>query len=222
MIHNYPIKESMRTGMLLAATAGFIDAYTFTIHDMRFASFQSGNLLQIGLNVAGGKWLHALLYFWPVFAFLIGTSFNQLLKHFAKNRHQSHTMIALLVELIGLIVVALLEYNNISADIILPLLAFFMAIQADTFNLIHGMPYMTILSTGNLRTLSSGLTNGLLWHDKESLHRAGRVAPVILAFFISAILAFFAIQLFHQGALFIAPILILGLLILVNREEKQE
>ncbi|CAM4244838.1 YoaK family protein [Weissella hellenica] len=221
MIHHYPIKESMRTGMLLAATAGFIDAYTFQIHDMRFASFQSGNLLQIGLNVADGKWLHALIYFWPVFAFLIGTSFNQFLKQFAKKHQQSHTMLALLVEFIGLFGVALLEYHTISSDIILPLLAFFMAIQADTFNLIHGMPYMTILSTGNLRTLSSGLTNGLLWHDKQALHRAGRVAPVILAFFVSAILAFFAIQLLHQGALFIAPILILGILILVKREEKR-
>ncbi|MFC6179134.1 YoaK family protein [Weissella sagaensis] len=220
MIHHYPIKESMRTGMLLAATAGFIDAYTFQIHDMRFASFQSGNLLQIGLNIANGKWLHALIYFWPVFAFLMGTSFNQLLKQFAKKHQQSHTMIALLIEFIGLVGVALLEYHTVSSNIILPLLAFFMAIQADTFNLIHGMPYMTILSTGNLRTLSSGLTNGLLWHDKSALHRAGRVAPVILAFFASAILAFFAMQLLHQGALFIAPILILGILVLVNREEK--
>ncbi|MGV3186095.1 YoaK family protein [Weissella paramesenteroides] len=216
----YPVKESRRTGMLLAATAGFIDSYTFSAHDMRFASFQSGNLLQVGLNIAGGKWLHATIYFWPIFAFLLGSAFNQVLKAYTNKSLRSHTLSALIVEFFGLLLVASLELQSVSANIILPLLAFFMAIQADTFNKIHGMAYMTILSTGNLRTFSSGLTNWLIYHDEMAFRRAIRVGPVILAFFFSAILAYFAIHFLHQAALFVAPLFLLCVIILVNHEEK--
>ena len=48
--------------MLLAGTAGYIDSYTFAFHDNRFASFQSGNLLQLSINVASGKWHAASLF----------------------------------------------------------------------------------------------------------------------------------------------------------------
>ena len=222
MINNqhYPIKESRRAGMLLAATAGFIDSYTFSVHDMRFASFQSGNLLQVGLNIAGGKWLHATIYFWPVLAFLLGSAFNQILKVYTNKSHQSHTLAALIVECLGLLLVAILELQSVSANIILPLLAFFMAIQADTFNKIHGMAYMTILSTGNLRTFSSGVTNWLIYHDEMALRQAVRVGPVILAFLFSAIIAYFAMQFLQQAALFIAPLFLIGVIILINREGK--
>lgn len=222
MINNqhYPIKESRRAGMLLAATAGFIDSYTFSVHDMRFASFQSGNLLQVGLNIASGKWLHAAIYFWPVFAFLLGSAFNQILKVYTNKSHRSHTLAALIVECLGLLLVAILELQSVSDNIILPLLAFFMAIQADTFNKIHGMAYMTILSTGNLRTFSSGVTNWLIQHDEMALRRAVRIGPVILAFLFSAIIAYFAMQFLQQAALFIAPLFLIGVIILINREEK--
>ena len=43
-------KESLLVALLLAMNTGFVDAFTFFHFDGRFASLQTGNLIQTGIN----------------------------------------------------------------------------------------------------------------------------------------------------------------------------
>lgn len=113
--------------MLLAGTAGYIDSYTFAFHDNRFASFQSGNLLQLGINVASGKWHTASLFFWPVIAFFVGAVLNQIIKKASFKNEVQWEERSVFIELLGVLFVAFLELAHVNSLIVLSVLAIFMA-----------------------------------------------------------------------------------------------
>lgn len=45
------MSESMRLGMLLAMSGGFMDAYSYIQRDQVFANAQTGNMLLFGVNL---------------------------------------------------------------------------------------------------------------------------------------------------------------------------
>lgn len=204
----FPYKESLRVGMLLAGTAGYIDSYTFAFHDNRFASFQSGNLLQLGINVASGKWHTASLFFWPVIAFFVGAVLNQIIKKASFKNEVQWEERSVFIELLGVLFVAFLELAHVNSLIVLSVLAIFMAMQADTFSKLRGMPYATVLSTGNLKTFGATWANGFLNHDKSQFIKTRNVGLVIASFLGAAIIAHFLGLMIGDYTLFGAPILL--------------
>jgi uncharacterized membrane protein YoaK (UPF0700 family) len=205
----FPYKESIRVGMLLAGTAGYIDAYTFAFHDARFASLQSGNLLQLGINIASGDWTRALTFFWPVVGFALGAMLDQAIKKFAGKTTWQWEEYSVLVEAIGVALVAIMEMLHVSGGVVIPTLAIFMAIQADTFGKLRGMPYATVLSTGNIKTFGATLANGLLNYDKSQFIKTRNIGMVMLSFFVAAIISHFAAGFLGGATLLGAPILLL-------------
>ncbi|MDR3190423.1 MAG: DUF1275 domain-containing protein [Lactobacillaceae bacterium] len=205
------MKESLRVGILLTATAGFVDSYTFAFHDARFASFQSGNLLQFGVNLAAGNFSKAMIFFWPITFFMIGAGLNQLVKRYRFINDIQWEELSVLIEAFGVAIVAILEVLHFPAEVNLSILAMFMSIQADTFSKLRGAPYATIMSTGNLKTLGAMLASFLISHDKASLKKARNIFIVILGFIGGAIVAHFIGMAVHGWAMFV-PV---GLLLLI-------
>ena len=216
--HNFAYKESLRVGMLLTATAGYIDAYTFAFHDEKFASFQSGNILQLGINLASGHFIMALQFLAPILGFLLGAMLNQVIKQIAQRRQTAWEPLAVLVELVGILFVALLEIMHVPSLLVISLLGLFMAIQADTFGKLRGMPYATVLSTGNLKTFGATIANGLLKHDAAEFIKTRTVGVVILAFFSAAVLSHFITLLIGDWALLLAPLFLLGVLFFIRQD----
>ena len=46
------MSESIRLGMLLAVSGGFMDAYSYIERDHVFANAQTGNMLLLGVNLS--------------------------------------------------------------------------------------------------------------------------------------------------------------------------
>ena len=46
------MSESIRLGMLLAASGGFMDAYSYLVRDRVFAKARTGNILLFGVNLS--------------------------------------------------------------------------------------------------------------------------------------------------------------------------
>ncbi|MCM0582520.1 DUF1275 domain-containing protein [Weissella diestrammenae] len=196
------MKESIRVGMLLALTAGFIDSYTFAFHDARFASFQSGNMLQFGVNFARGDWSHALTFFWPVLFYLFGSALNQIIKRVRYINDLQWEELSVLVEASGIFFVAILEIFKVPSELPLSILAIFMAMQADTFTKLRGAAYVSTMNTGNLKTLGAMLTSFALTKQHEELMRARNTAAIIASFIFGAIIAYYIGHTIQGWAMF--------------------
>ena len=71
--------DSLQMGLLLAATGGFLDAYTFVARGRVFANAQTGNLVLLGLRAFEAD-PQALRYLVPVCAFVLGIVLSEFLK----------------------------------------------------------------------------------------------------------------------------------------------
>ena len=70
--------DSLQMGLLLAATGGFLDAYTYVARGRVFANAQTGNLVLLGLRAFETD-PQALRYLVPVCAFVLGIVLSEFL-----------------------------------------------------------------------------------------------------------------------------------------------
>ncbi|QIL50135.1 DUF1275 domain-containing protein [Weissella coleopterorum] len=216
---NRKMKESVRVGALLAATAGFIDSYTFAFHDGRLASFQSGNMLQFGVYLARGNLNHALIFIWPALAFFFGAMFNQVVKRIRYVNQFQWEEFSILFEILGITVTAILEIMHAPSVLILSLLAISMALQTDTFTKLHGAPYVTTMFTGNLKRLGVALASYGLNHQSSELTKARNIGLIIASFLSGVVLATFVGIKLAGWALFlpVLALLVIWLIITADR-----
>ena len=80
-ISTHPIQERLPIALLLATNSGFVDAYTFQYHGERFASLQTGNIIQAGISLARGQFNYASSFLLPILFFLLGAAFNNIINH---------------------------------------------------------------------------------------------------------------------------------------------
>lgn len=64
------MSETFCLGALLAVTGGFLDAYTYLTRGRVFANAQTGNLVLLAMNLAGGQFQKAQYYLIPILAFI--------------------------------------------------------------------------------------------------------------------------------------------------------
>ena len=68
---NITPSEMFFTGILLAFTGGFLDAYTYILRGNVFANAQTGNIVLLGINIANGNISKVIYYFVPILAFAL-------------------------------------------------------------------------------------------------------------------------------------------------------
>ena len=64
--------------LILMLVAGFYGAYTFSIRGGVFCNAQTANFVMMAMSLGKGEWLHALYYFIPMSAYLLGTMVSEL------------------------------------------------------------------------------------------------------------------------------------------------
>ena len=181
----HPIQERLPIALLLATNSGFVDAYTFQYHAERFASLQTGNIIQAGISLARGQYHYALSFLIPILFFLLGAAFNNILKHKFKPGKLSTQQHSLIVEAVGISLLVLVQ-TQISSTAFITLLSFFLAIQLDAFPKVHGLPFTSVMSTGNLRHVGANLMTYVYTKNKTALRNAGLFSLIILAFLFGA------------------------------------
>jgi uncharacterized membrane protein YoaK (UPF0700 family) len=216
-LHSAQRPDKLRIGLLLAMNAGFVDAYTFFFNHERFASLQTGNVIQTGIYLARGQFGVAWTFLLPILFFALGAGVNYLLKTFVHSSltWQHHSTI---VQLVGIALVTIFARPLPDAWFV-ALLAFFMAIQADTFTKLRGMPFASVMSTGNVKTLGSNLMQYAHTHDKKALKNSGIFFGIVFFFGFGAWLSTVLTDAFSHWALLGSSVILMIVLWLLNDEK---
>ena len=192
------MSETIKLGILLALSGGFMDAYSYIQRDQVFANAQTGNMLLFGVNLSGGNLRGALHYFFPVFAFAIGIAIAELVR--AKERDLLHwRQVAVLFEGIILVGVAFIPLDmNLIAN---SLTSFACGIQVESIRKIRGNGIATTMCIGNLRSGTQNLCNFIRKKDKEDFKKAVLYYGIIVCFVTGAVIGNFFIHMFHERAI---------------------
>ncbi|WP_127849769.1 YoaK family protein [Lacticaseibacillus hulanensis] len=212
MTEKFPITERLPLGLLLAANAGALDAYTYVAHGGVFAGLQTGNMILMGVSAGRGDWHDFTAHLIPFLVFAVGTAFIRSLQH-ALNTPEAKRRRAVIVLLFeaGMAVVTALVAPHVSDTVTSSLVAIIAAAQLQEFRRLRGKPYMSIMMTGNLRTAAEGFFDWLVRHDHSQLIAARDSAGAIIALILGATISGLAAHLFGAVGIIIAsPILIVA------------
>ena len=190
------MSETIKLGILLALSGGFMDAYSYIQRDQVFANAQTGNMLLFGVNLSEGNLRGALHYFFPVFAFAIGIAIAELVR--AKERDLLHwRQVAVLFEGIILVGVAFIPLDmNLIAN---SLTSFACGIQVESFRKIRGNGIATTMCIGNLRSGTQNLCNFIRKKDKEDFKKAVLYYGIIVCFVTGAVIGNFFTYVPRKG-----------------------
>ena len=176
--------DSLQMGLLLAATGGFLDAYTYVARGRVFANAQTGNLVLLGLRAFEAD-PQALRYLVPVCAFVLGIVLSEFLKARKRALHPVNWRQAVLgVEALVLVAAAFLPeaWNNlVNAGI-----SFACAMQVQAFRKVNGYAFASTMCIGDLR---SGVEAFCIWrktHEPRAKDRMVRYFGIIFLFALGA------------------------------------
>ena len=155
------VPEKLRIAVLLSFISGYINAFTYNNAGELFAGAQTGNVIFMALYFAKGNFEKAVEFLIPIISFMIGQIFIYCFRNFFQRRgrkgyiHSSLLMLFIMIMLIVLL--PFFDYHFIVVT-----LAFFAAIQSDTFQRLRGFSYATIMMTGNVKNAPRLLIQGLV------------------------------------------------------------
>lgn len=217
---SYRIFERLRVAMLLTFISGYIDAFTFHTQGGRFAAVQTGNLINMSLNLAQGEFSKSFNYFIPIFIFSFGQWFNYFLRRYlSKYQLRWHAFSSLIMLLVLLIVVGLV--HHLPSMVIISGLTFFAAMQADTFKRLRGTPYANVMMTGNIKNAAQLLVKGLIEKNGFVLKESLRIYAIILSFVLGIILSTFLSQIFGKYSLLfvLCPVLVVNYWLITEKPQ---
>ena len=178
------MSETFLTGILLAFSGGFLDAYTYLCRGGVFANAQTGNIVLLGISAAGGKWERALYYLVPISAFFLGILAAEWIKaRFRDSRRIHWRQLIVAGEICILAAVAFMKSADTAANV---LISFICALQVESFRKVNGNAFATTMCTGNLRSGTELLFRYFRTKDRELLKKSGQYFGIILSFIIGA------------------------------------
>lgn len=165
MKKSYQFFEGLRIAMLTTFISGFLNAYTYNNQGGVFAGAQTGNIINMVIDLTRGKIVEALFYLFPIFSFILG----QFLAYFGRkwlnnDKKWPITAVKLMACLLFLAVMLIPFSLNY---LVIVLLAVFASIQLDAFPKVRGIIYANVMMTGNLKHASSFWIRGFIEKDDE-------------------------------------------------------
>ena len=189
-----------------------------------FANAQTGNIVLLGVNLAGREWLRALTYLLPVLAFALGVVLAEVIKQYGKARQADGTgmhwrQFIVLAEVILLAGASFAPQTyNTAVNI---LISFVCAMQVEAFRKVRGSAFATTMCTGNLR---SGTEQLVIWRrtrDAGAARKAWQYYSISLFFILGAALGAVCTAARGERALLIAcaPLLAVFGIMFIRKEE---
>ncbi len=201
------MSETLRLGVILAMSGGFMDAYSYLYRGQVFANAQTGNLLLLGVNLSEQNFQGAFCYFCPVLAFVIGIFISDIARHKIKAEGRLHwRQIAVLIEAVVLFSVAFISQKyNLVANSMTSLAC---GIQVESFRKIRGNGIATTMCIGNLRSGTQNLCDYIFKREKTNLEKALLYYGIILCFVSGAVIGSIAIRWLQAKAILICSIVL--------------
>jgi uncharacterized membrane protein YoaK (UPF0700 family) len=203
-----PPESALMIACLLSSSGGFLDAFTYVGHGQVFANAMTGNIILMGVSATAGDWRQALNHIPPLFAFLAGVFMAQAIR-LPRLGARWPALVSLILEIVVLTVIAFLPRGFPDIWIVLSI-SFVAALQNSSFTRVRGLPYNSVMTTGNLRRFAEGLFTGVVpRRNPEILEQAGMFGVICLAFLVGALAGGLTNGGLHNAALAI-PVLALG------------
>jgi uncharacterized membrane protein YoaK (UPF0700 family) len=203
--------ETVPVALLLAFPGGYLDAYTWIIHGV-MANAQTANLVLLWVYGSIGEWTKALHFVPPIVAFAVGIVVASWLRRAARGRANA---IGTLLEILLLLIIAIL--HNRLPDLAGTLgISFVAAVQSAAFTRVEGVPYSSVMITGNMRQAIEGVF--ALASGDGALRPPGIFAMLCITFGLGAAVGAFATKQIPNLALGI-PVIAL-LLVLLRCESR--
>ncbi|HCW54479.1 MAG TPA: DUF1275 domain-containing protein [Clostridium sp.] len=215
--------ESLRLGVFLAATGGFLDAYTFICRGGVFANAETGNMVLLAIGVATGDIHRVFTALLPILSFMLGvfiyskiTSYRPPSIAFIKG----HEIVILIIEILVLIIVGFIP-STVDNIFVTTTISFVSSVQMCTFRKLSNCAYNTTMCTGNLRSACETAYRALTTNNKEEAKKSIRYFTIILCFIIgSAIGGYLTIAIGVKSIWFAALILIFAVCLFTYDEIK--
>ena len=171
----------------MASAGGFLDAFTYIGHGHVFANAMTGNVVLLGVALAGGDLRQSFVHVVPILAFLAGVMVAKLIHEPPLSRKFTRPHLTCLIfEIAFLLAVgfATPAFPNLWLTLGI---AFVASLQLGTFAKVRGAKYASTFTTGNLRTLSESIVTLFLNpRDEDARILCAAFAIVCTAFFIGA------------------------------------
>ena len=218
-VSNKQMSESLKLGVILALTGGFLDAYTFLARGKVFANAQTGNIVLLGTNLFQGEFKQALSYLVPIVAFIIGVFIAEFIKLKFKDSEKLHwRQIIIFLEIFLLVLVAFMpQALNDLANIVI---SFICAMQVESFRKINGIACATTMCTGNLRSGTELLFKYIKTKEPDLKQKSINYYGIDLTFILGAGLGAVFTNIFHEKAVLVCcVILFIGFLVMFLKED---
>lgn len=218
-VSNKQMSESLKIGVILALTGGFLDAYTFLARGKVFANAQTGNIVLLGTNLFQGEFKQALNYLVPIVAFIIGVFITEFIKLKFKDNEKLHwRQIIIFIEIFLLVLVAFMpqSLNNLANIIV----SFICAMQVESFRKINGIACATTMCTGNLRSGTELLFKYIKTKEPDLKEKGINYYGIDLTFILGAGFgALFTNYFKEKAVLFCCITLFIGFIVMFIKED---
>ncbi len=215
------MSESIRLGMVLALSGGFMDAYSYMCRGQVFANAQTGNILLFGIYASERRWSAAVRYAIPVIAFATGIGLADLVRIKMKEKYSFHwRQVTVLFEMIVLFAVCFIPQQfNFLANSLTSLAC---GIQVESFRKIHGNGIATTMCIGNLRSATQQMCEYAETKKKDHLKKGMLYYGIIFFFVVGAVLGNICVKyLFERALLICTAILWIAFVMMFRGKEKQ-
>lgn len=213
------MSESIKLGIFLALSGGFMDAYSYLERGRVFANAQTGNMLLLGVNLAEGRFHAMLNYLFPVLAFAIGIYLAEII-HIRGISILHWRQTAVLLEAVILAAVSFFPHTlNLPAN---ALTSFACGIQVECFRKIHGRGIATTMCIGNLRSGTENLHRYIHTKEEKALRNAVLYYGIILCFIVGAVIGNFVIKELHCKAILICSVLLIIVFFLMFADREKQ
>lgn len=217
-VSDHAISVTVLMAMELALIAGAIEADSFVFHGNIFASLQSGNLIMLGVNLVGCKWLAAMHRLIPLLAFFLTTIIVRWFQQRTQNIHVKQFVTGVFVA--EMLILTISMWINDAADNwpASCLLASAAALQLQTIRNVNGQTFNSTMMTGNVRLSAVLLTDALLTQQWAKLKSSRHLILIWLSFGLGAAIFALLVPVFKQWSLIPS----IGLLIILTIQLRKQ
>lgn len=174
----------------LMFVGGFYGAYTYSIRGGIFCNAQTANFVLFAMAIGEGKWHHALYYFIPMSAYLLGAIVSEAVPKPIKKRHGIRwDTLLILVEIVAVVFLGFLP-ESAPFQISQVAINFICSMQYNTFRQAQGVPMATTFCTNHLRQTGIAIVKAVRKHgDSNQWNRALMHLKMLFFFVLGGILS---------------------------------
>ena len=179
----------------------------------RIIHYTVGQRKGLGISLGEGNFKHALFYFIPISAYVLGAIASEILptpiKHYGLFRWDTWLVgfEALILFIIGFIP------TTVPDPVVQVAVNFIASMQYNTFRQAEGIPMATTFCTNHIRQVGIGVAKLVRKHDQKGFHRGMEHLGMIVCFCVGAFLLSVFCKFMNEKSIWIAlvPLLILFL-----------